>query len=33
LLALVVLEEWEIHQMDIKLAFLNGSLEEEIFME
>ena len=33
LLALATLEDWEIHQMDIKLAFLNGLLEEEIFME
>jgi hypothetical protein len=23
----------EIHQMDIKIAFLNGDLEEEIYME
>jgi hypothetical protein len=33
LLALATLEDWEIHQMDVKSAFLNGSLEEEIFME
>jgi Reverse transcriptase (RNA-dependent DNA polymerase) len=24
---------WDIHQMDIKAAYLNGRLEEEIFME
>jgi hypothetical protein len=30
---LAALEDWEIHQMDVKSAFLNSSLEEEIFME
>ena len=33
LLVLAALEDWEIHQMDIKLAFLNGLLDEEIYME
>ena len=33
LLALAVLEDWHIHQMDVKLAFLNGMLDEEIYME
>jgi Reverse transcriptase (RNA-dependent DNA polymerase) len=33
LLALATLEDWEIHQMDVKLAFLNSLLDEEIFME
>jgi hypothetical protein len=32
-LALAVLEDWEIHQLDIKSAFLNGVLDEEIYME
>ena len=33
LLALAMLEDWHIHQMDVKSAFLNGKLEEEIYME
>src|SRR6266853_5367722 len=33
LLVLAVLEDWEIHQMDIKLAFLNSLLDEEIYMK
>ena len=33
LLALATLEDWEIHQMDVKSAFLNGVLDEEIYME
>ena len=28
-----MLNDWEIYQMDIKLAFLNGTLDEEIYME
>jgi hypothetical protein len=33
LLALATLEDWEIHQMDVKSVFLNGLLDEEIYME
>ncbi len=33
ILALVTIEDMEIHQMDVKIAFFNGDLEEEIYME
>jgi len=33
ILALVAIEDMEIHQMGVKTAFLNGDLEEEIYME
>ncbi len=33
ILALMAIENMEIHQMDIKTAFFNGDLEEKIYME
>jgi len=33
LLALATLEDWHIHQMDVKSVFLNGVLDKEIYME
>ena len=32
-LAIAALRNLEIHQMDVKTAFLNGDLEEEIYIE
>ena len=33
ILALVVVMRWKIHQMDVKTTFLNGVVEEEVYME
>jgi hypothetical protein len=32
-LALAAQKDWTLHQMDAKSVFLNGYLEEEIFVE
>jgi hypothetical protein len=33
LIALAAHEGWEVHHMDVKLAFLNGDLQEELYVE
>jgi hypothetical protein len=33
ILALAAIEDMEIHQMEVKIAFLNGDHEKEIYME
>ena len=33
ILALVAQMGWKIHQIDVKVAFLNGVVEEEIYVE
>ena len=33
ILALVAKLKWKLHQMDVKIAFLNGAIEEEVYIE
>ena len=33
ILALVAVMKWKIHQMDVKTSFLNGVVEEEVYVE
>ncbi|CAM8925254.1 unnamed protein product [Rhodiola kirilowii] len=33
IIALAAQNRWKIHQMDVKSAFLNGVLEEEVYVE
>ena len=33
IIALTVNQGWSLHQMDIKTAFLHGSLKEEVYLE
>ena len=33
IISLAASKHWKLHQMDVKNAFLNGDLEEEVYME
>ena len=33
ILALAAVMNWKIHQMDVKTTFLNGVVEEEVYVE
>ena len=32
-MALASMMKWDIHQMDVKTTFLNGVIEEEVYIE
>jgi hypothetical protein len=32
-LAIIAVKKWKIHQMDVKTTFLNGDIEEEVYVE
>ena len=33
IIALASAMKWRLHQMDVKIAFLNGEIEEEVYVE
>ena len=33
IMALVSMMKWDLHQMDVKISFLNGVIEEEVYIE
>jgi hypothetical protein len=33
ILSIAASQRWEVHQMDVKSAFLHGDLQEEIYMQ